>query len=72
VGEDQRGSLDLGNHTGRRESLATARNSQQRLVAEAIVDAFNELCNRLGLIARGRVVGFQYEGFLFHALILNI
>jgi hypothetical protein len=36
-------------------------------VCQAFVQSLDELLDRLGLIARGGVIGFQLERLLFHA-----
>src|SRR2546423_13694845 len=48
-------------------ALPASRASEQRLVREPLGEPFDELLDRLGLIARGGVISFELEGLLFHA-----
>ena len=48
-------------------ALPAARHPEQRLVREPLREPFDELLDRLGLIARRGVIGFQLERLLFHA-----
>ena len=47
-------------------ALPTSRDAEQRLVREPLGEPFDKLLDRLGLFARGRVVGFELERLLFH------
>ena len=48
--------------------LPDAGDAQQRLVPEAVPNALHQLVDRLRLVARGLVVGFQYKRLGFHGL----
>src|SRR6185437_14100673 len=70
VRHDERGTLHGLDDFRGGIGLAASGHTQQRLVLEPVLDALDELGNRLRLITRGLVVGFQYEGLVFHSLIL--
>ena len=67
VGEDHRRALHALDHGRRCEGLPTSRHSKQRLVCESFVQPFHELVDRVRLIPRGRVIGFELKWLLFHA-----
>src|SRR3569623_228168 len=68
VGKDHRGALHLLDDAGHGESLSASRDAKQRLVRQAFIQAFHHLFDRLRLVARGRVCGFEFErNLLFHA-----
>jgi hypothetical protein len=63
VGRDhERGPAGLRDDVGHRVGLARARDPQQRLVGETVVQALDELLDRLGLVARRRERAMQAEG----------
>ena len=61
------GALHALDYRGRAVGFPRPRHSEQRLVREPLGEPFDELLDRLGLIARGGVIGFELEGLLFHA-----
>ena len=64
VGCQHEGGLaGRGDHVGHGEGLARSGNAQQDLVAFAVGHALEQLADRLGLIARRRVIRHQLEGF---------
>ena len=69
--QHERRALDLLDHVGDREGLAGAGDAEQRLVREAVADALDQLGDRLRLVARRLVVGFQYKRLVFHSIILG-
>ncbi len=64
----QRRTSLRGDHVGHGEGLARAGDTQQHLVAFAAFDAFDELADRLGLVAGRRVVRHHLVGFRRHPL----
>ena len=56
------GALHALDHVGDGEGLARSGDAEQRLVRQALAQALDELLDRLRLIARGLVVGFEFEG----------
>ena len=59
--EHDRRAPHLGDHVGHREGLARARDAEQRLKTQAVVQTLDELVDRRGLVARRRVRLEQLE-----------
>ena len=53
MGQNKRRPLDLLDHVRDRERLAAARDAEQHLVLCAVVQALNQLLDRLRLVTRG-------------------
>ena len=69
MGKDQGRLVDLGDDVGNGVRFAGSGRAQKDLVLFALFDAFDQLCNRFGLIAGGLVGRNQFKTlfcFVFH------
>ncbi|KAF1858232.1 hypothetical protein Lal_00014732 [Lupinus albus] len=60
-GEHDGGTARAGDHVGHRVRLAGTGHAEQRLVHQAVLDAFHQALDRRGLVARGREGLVQLE-----------
>jgi hypothetical protein len=63
VRHHQRGALHALDDVRDREGLARARDAEERLVRQAVLEPLDQLLDRLRLVARRLVVRLQLEGF---------
>ena len=66
VRHHQRRPLQAVDHVRDRVGLARTRDAEQRLLREAVFEAFDQFRDRFGLVARGLVVRLQPKGSCFH------
>src|SRR3569833_2053365 len=71
VRQDHRGPLDALDYVCNGRRLSGSRHSEQRLVREALVESFDELLDRLRLIAGWLIRRFEFERDLFHAAVFQ-